>query len=292
MTEKKTMAGLPDFLVLGAQRCATSWLYFCLKDHPEIFMPYIKEVGYFSSQHDKGVDWYKRYYKLRAGEKAAGDVTPNYIFHEKAAERIAAELPDAKLVVTFRNPAERAFSQYLKHVRAGAVKTDFETALKENPQYAARGRYWPQLERYLALFPKERILVLIYEDIRADPHRHLKSIFSFIGVDPGFVPASAARVVPSEDLGTGMLRSVSGPAAFLRKSGMGWAVDALKKSPLLPLADRMRQRFGAMPKKVERGRAVEKASMAPETRARLNAFFAEDNAKLAEFLGRDLDFWK
>ncbi len=283
---------MSDFLVLGAQRCATSWLYFCLKEHPEVFMPYIKEIGYFTTHHDKGVDWYRRYYKQRAGQKAAGDVTPNYIFHEKAAERIAAELPDAKLIVTFRNPSERAFSQYLKHVRAGAVKGDFEAALKENDQYVKRGFYFSQLERYLKLFPKERLLVLLYEDIQADPRTHLKRIFSFIGVDENFVPSSAARVVPSEDLATGMMAPMSGATGFLRKSGMGWAVDVMKKSPLLPLADKIRQRFGAAPKKAERSRAVEKTAMSPETRARLNALFAEENEKLGKYLGRDLSFWR
>ena len=88
MTEKRKM---PNFLVIGAQRCATSWLYFCLKEHPDIHLPHIKEIDYFSHYYDRGPEWYADSFRAWRGQPAVGEVSPNYLFDEKAAGRIAGK---------------------------------------------------------------------------------------------------------------------------------------------------------------------------------------------------------
>lgn len=283
---------LPNFLVIGAQRCATSWLYFCLKEHPDVYVPYIKEVSYFSDYYENGPEWYRRYFVPWNGQKAVGEVTPSYFYREGVAERIARDLPDVKLVVTLRNPVERAYSQYQKHVRRGILAYDFETALENDPEYVERGLYHRQLLRYEKLFPKDRLLVLLYEDIKRDPAAHMGRILEFIGVDASRVPPSAGKVIPSEALGGG-LYNYSGPVtAFLRrKLGLGGTIDAVKKSPLMPAVDRLFYRFAATPKSAA-AKDPGKPSMRPETRAKLAALFVEENRKLAAHLGRDLSFWK
>jgi hypothetical protein len=286
-----SQAPLPNFLVIGAQRCATSWLYFCLKEHPDVYLPYIKEVSYFSDYHDKGPEWYRRYFAQWSGQKAVGEVTPSYIYREGVAERIARDLPDVKLIVTFRNPIERAFSQYQKHVRK-SLALDFETALERDPEYVERGYYYRQLLRYEKLFPKNRILVLIYEDIKKDPSVHLGRILTFLGVDPSRVPPSAEKIIPSEALGSGLYKYSSPVTTFLRhKLGLGAAIDVVKKSPLMPAVDKLFYHFGPAPKSADAKKAA-KPSMRPETRAKLAALFDEENRELAAHLGRDLSFWK
>jgi len=285
-------APLPNFLVIGAQRSATSWLYFCLKEHPDVYVPYIKEVRYFSDYYANGPEWYARYFSQWSGQMAVGEVTPNYLYREGTAERIAKDLPGAKLIVTLRDPVERAYSQYKKHVRAG-LTLSFEESLEKDPEYTERGLYLGQLLRYEHLFPKKNILILFYEDIQKDPKHHMKRILEFIGVDASNVPPSTIKIIPSEELASGLYKHTSRVSGFLRnRLGMAPLVDAVKRSKLMPAIDRMLYRFGPKAKGKNGTTAREASSMRPETREKLKRTFEPENRRLAEHLGRDLGFWK
>ncbi len=291
---KSTQAPRPDFLVIGAQRCATSWLYFCLKEHPEVYVPFIKELSYFSHYYDKGWDWYLRYFELADGKKAIGEVTPAYIYRENAPERIAKDLPEVKLVAIFRNPIDRAFSQYQKHVRAGIMKADFEMALTMDKEYIERGLYCMQLKRYLKYFQREKILVMIYEDIAVNPQAYLRKVYEFIGADPGFTAKSSTQVIPADDLNTGLYNSVFKVSQFARKNlRLGPIIDTVKRTSVRRAVDKILNEYGPAPtgKKTPASKEL-KIQMKPETRQGLARLFEEENKKLAELLGRDLSHWK
>ena len=213
---------------------------------------------------------------------------------EREEERIAKDLPEVKLVVIFRNPIDRAFSQYQKHVRAGVMTVDFETALTRDKEYIERGFYYTQLKRYLKYFGREKILAMIYEDIAVNPQAYLRKVYEFIGADPGFTAKSSAQVIPADDLNTGLYRSVSKASQFARKNlGLGPIIDTVKRTPLRKALHTMLNEYGPAPTGKKTALSAEfKIQIKPETHQKLVRLFEEENKKLAELLGRDLGHWK
>jgi len=284
---------LPNFLVIGVQRSATSWIYQCLKGHPDIFLPFIKEINFFDKYYSKGIDWYKRFYDLHKSEKAVGDVTPSYLFRGQSHARIASHLPDVRLIVCLRNPIERAFSQYRKQIKSGRISMSFEEGLKEIPVFTEKGFYYSQITRLLEFFPREKLLVLIYEDIEKDPVKFMQDIFSFLEVDPKHVPPVVFDKVTPDMLGQFRLyKSILGISTLFRSLGLGKAIDAVKRSRLRLITDSLLHR-NSFKVKQRMSRPEEGASetIAPQTRERLAGIFYEENQRLSRFLNRDLGFW-
>jgi hypothetical protein len=201
---------LPDFLIIGAARCGTTWLYECLKAHPEIYLPASKrpEPHFFMKQAEyaRGLRYYSdRYFTDVGSALVAGEASTSYLYRPYVAPRIARHLPDVKLIVILRNPVDRAFSNYIVSRRNGLETLPFSRAIREeaarlaHPQsdfereicpfaYIDRGRYHAQLACYLALFPRDRLHVLLFDDVVHEPAEVLRSTQAFLGVDPGFRP--------------------------------------------------------------------------------------------------------
>lgn len=199
---------LPDFLVIGAQKAGTTALYAYLRWHPGITGPSWKEVSFFDRHWWRGEAWYRGQFPLRAGERLVGEASPSYLFHPLAPERARSLVPDAKLVALLRDPVDRAYSQYQHEVALGREPLSFEDALAaeddrltgeverltEDPRafsrawwdhtYAARGRYAEQLERWLAVFPREQLLVVPTEELGERPAETYASILAFLGAEP------------------------------------------------------------------------------------------------------------
>ncbi|MGH9156428.1 MAG: sulfotransferase family protein [Acidimicrobiales bacterium] len=213
---------LPDFLVIGAQRAGTSSLYKWLEAHPNVVASLRKETEYLSARWDKGEGWYRGHFpsrlrrsaeaSLRGRQITTFEASPNYLFHPQAPARAAGLLPDARLVALLRDPVERAFSQYQHEVRAGREDLSFEEALDREPDrlageeermaadagyrsfewerhsYAARGRYAPQLRRWMEGYPPERLLVVHSADLYTDTEATYLRILAFLGL-PAWTPA-------------------------------------------------------------------------------------------------------
>jgi Sulfotransferase domain len=229
----------PTFLVIGAQKAGTTSLYTYLAHHPAIACARPKEVHYFNVSHDLGDPWYRSHFPLitrgaeirrRTGARAAvGEVTPGYIFHPHAPARVHAFAADMKLVAVLRDPVDRAYSQYRMQVRGfGTEETgSFEEALARESielppelervgrdpsyvsptgfrrSYVARGLYAQQLERWLEWFPREQLLVLTSEELRATPSAAMETIADFLDVprwlDENYRMRSANEYEPVPD---------------------------------------------------------------------------------------------
>jgi hypothetical protein len=285
---------LPNFLGIGSPKCGTTWLYLCLREHPEIYLPFIKEVHYFDRYHEKGPEWYERYFRAWKGQKAVGEITATYLYDEKAPERICRELPDARLIVTLRNPIDRAYSRYRHHYQRGnRARTDFETALRENKELLRDGYYFRYLRKYLSVFPRERLLVLFLEEMRKDPLATFGSIFRFLGVDPHFVPKNVSEEVAPQFVTMPVYDQLSKVSVFLReKAGLGALIDGVKRSPVLPWFDGVFSRYGYQKEEKKAGAVVDVPAMREETRGRLAELYREDTEALAAFLGRRIECWK
>lgn len=198
---------LPSFYVLGAQKAGTSWLHHVMQPHPEICTGLNKEVHFFDTQRNfsQGVDWYSSQFIAASTTRAVGDFTPNYLrlvldpeaakhpwFPKDAAAQIRNVTPEAKFIVSLRDPIDRAISAYFHNIKHGRVspRTPMVEAMQER-DLIEPGLYWEQLTRWFELFPPERFLILIYETDMVSTiarERTARRAFEHVGVDPHFGP--------------------------------------------------------------------------------------------------------
>lgn len=271
---------LPNFLIIGAMRSGTTSLVHYLRGLPEVFMSRKKEVHYFDQEFQRGPTWYSRWFAGANGQRAIGEATPAYMYCPEAPARMAQVIPGARLIAILRDPVDRAYSHYWHNRVRGKEHLEFADAIAAEPErlssgpqgrstysYLDRGRYLAQLLNVCRYYPREALLVVLFEELRDLPVETFQAVSRFLGVDPSFVPSNvgeptnyyaAFRSVAYRKLVRGM--------PFLPR----WARTALKK---------LNVQHATYPR------------MAPALRARLRESFAQDNAALAAWLGRDLSAW-
>lgn len=205
------------FLVIGAQKCATSWLYLCLREHPHLHLPdRKKEVEYLGGDlhRENGDDWYLRLISSGAPpDSIRGDVSVEYLWDPASPQEVARLLPDSCIMVSLRDPVERAVSAFYWYQRKDRLPGTLTLAdaldqgrawLTEvgeadvpppgvTEELVARGRYDVQLSRWLARFPPEKLLVLDYRQIEESPLAALERVHRFLGVAPHHPHALTAR---------------------------------------------------------------------------------------------------
>ena len=197
----------PHFLGIGTQKGGTSSLCQLLKKHPEVFIPKVKEVHYFTKFYDRGEAWYCEQFANAPAGRLRGEITPYYLFHAAVPERIHAFRSDMKIVVLLRNPVERTLSQYYHSCRWKLETLPLEDALAaeedrlqgalevikkpganhlsyQEHSYVARSRYEEQLPRYFNRFGRERVLVLRSEDLFCGKQDILTQLQEFLNIAP------------------------------------------------------------------------------------------------------------
>lgn len=183
----------PSFIGIGAQKCASTWLYDILADHPQVGLSAAKEVDFFSNFYDYGLQWYERQFPDAADARAVGEISPSYFHGVSVPERIRAYDPDMRLILFVREPVARAVSNHKHEVRIGHLQgadLTFEFGLANNPMYVDQGRYATHLERWLKHFPREQLLVVLFEEIRSDGPGVARRVYEFLGIDTGHVSAA------------------------------------------------------------------------------------------------------
>ena len=269
---------LPSFVIVGAMRSGTTTLASMMRRHPQVHLAAEKEVHFFDRRYDEGLDWYASRFDPTSEEIAVGEATPVYMYQDQARRRLATDLPDARLLAILRNPVDRAYSHYWHRVKAERESLPFEAALEAEPQrlltgglddladfsYVDRGHYVDQLEALSQLAGRDRVKVVLLEDLTRDTENVMKDIFRFIGVDEVF-----AAEIP--------LRTTNDYRSARMKGLARWAENRPK-----PLRDVI-TRFNTIP--------AEYPPMVAATRARLEAEYAPYNERLSQWLGRELAAW-
>lgn len=273
---------LPNYLVIGAQKSATSSVCDLLAQHPEVFMTDPKEPYFFSNEEvwSKGLGWYESLFEGAAGCKAIGEGSTTYsqewLFPE-AAQRIADLLPHARLIYIVRHPLQRIESLWMHYMSKGGRETNpLRIAVKQRREYIDNTLYLKQIDRYRALYPDERILVLFFEDFRKDPQGVMRRVFEFLGVDPEFTPPQAdkPRHVSSEGrVDSAMLKPLR------RIPGFGRLRD------MLPMG--IRNSVRSVLKKPHLGRP----EWDDESRTWAIAQLADDSREFLRRYGKPDDFW-
>jgi hypothetical protein len=251
----------PSFLVIGGQRCGTTTIFKTLAAHPQVMRPPVeKGTDYYSLRHSRGLEWYRGHFPLVAtsrlrtgkhGEPVAFEACTYYLFHPFAVERIAADFPQMKLVVMLRDPVERAYSAYKHELARGfETETDFERALELEDE-----RLDGEVER-----------MRDDEDYESFAHRHLAY------ARRGQYAEQLERVLrhfPAQQL-----HVIDSEAFFANPAGeFALLLEFLGLRPWSPM------RF-------EQHNARPGAPMPQGARRRLQAHYAEHDARLAALLGR------
>lgn len=190
----------PNFIIIGSQRCGTTSLYSYLAQHPQILTPIKKEMDFFSWHFHRGIDWYLAHFpQVPQGEQfLTGEASPSYFDCREAPERLHARFPQVKLILLLRNPVDRAISHFYRLVDLNWEARGFDRAigdevdrLNRNPEYIigeepgnylARGRYVEFIKNWLALFPRENLLVLKSEDLYASAAETVDRVLEFLNL--------------------------------------------------------------------------------------------------------------
>ncbi len=225
---------LPNFLFLGPDKCGSTWLQDVLSTHPEVHLTPAKDTYFFNREFRRGLRWYERQFSGATGEHlVVGEICHDYLFDDRAADRIAEVLPNAKLMICLRDPADRAYSAYLNLTRHGLYDGWFEEALDAVPELVDHGRYGVHIRRYLDRFDRERLFVAHFDDLTADPQRFLDGVTRFLGVSRLVLTAEMAK--PAREAAAArspwFAKVVKQGAIVARRAGLVEIIGRIKGSP-------------------------------------------------------------
>ncbi|WP_375772020.1 sulfotransferase [Archangium gephyra] len=277
----------PNFFIVGAPRCATTSVYTYLKQHPDIFLSLLKEPIFFGSDLTRqplAISGEEAYLGLFAGAgeaRVVGEGSVFYLMSERAAEEIRAYSPEARILIMLRDPVEMMQSLHALYLRSGNEElADFEQALEaesarargqrlpagvyfpEGLQYRSIARFAEPVERFLRVFGKERVRVLVFEDLLKNPQAEMRGLLEFLQVDADF-PVELDLEKAAQRIRTVVLRQM--------RSATPEVLEKLKRKT----AKNLHQGARGVP-------------LRPEVRARLQEELRPDVKRLEAVLGRTL----
>jgi len=194
----------PDFIIIGAMKGGTTFLWKYLKKHPDIQMAENhfnksnkKEVRFFDEEKNwmRGKRWYRRLFN--DNNKLQGEKSPEYLNTYKSHKRMYKTVPRVKLIILLRNPVTRAFSEWnmerisyertlldKKKIKRGPMieKLSFEQTIKDNPKIIERGLYISQINNLMRYYPRSQILILISEKMKKTPQESYDEVLDFLGL--------------------------------------------------------------------------------------------------------------
>lgn len=222
-----------DFLGIGAQKSATSWLFQCLREHPDICLAEEKELHYFSndSTYAHGSDWYEAHWSVCRSGKRKGEISTSYLSSPTAAERIKAYAPQVKLIALLRHPVDRAES-HIRHLLSKRELPEglpLSKMLELHPDIFENGRYATHLARYRALFPAEQLYIDTYDQVLKDPLAVITHVDTFLGISTHTPLALSKRYNSSAFRASPLHDAANKTHAFLKRApGGALAIKAIK----------------------------------------------------------------
>jgi hypothetical protein len=287
-----------DFIVIGAAKSGTTWLWKVLKNHPQCFLPERKEINFFNielqhpvgnrqnSNFNKPLAWYQNHFSNADPCLKWGEVSPMYLCSETAPDAIFNYNPDIRLIALLRNPVERVYSDYHHKMRMGTIrKNEFEAVIDRYPFIVERSMYGRLLKRYLDRFPRKNIKIILYDDLKIMPDQVVREIENFIGIDhhddnPVISEWVNVAIVPrfqSINYSLGMIRKL---LVYLR------LLDVIRRSTVF---HKINAFFEAIKKRNISRKAPDKIN--PESRELLRKRFAQDILLLEKETRMDLKMW-
>jgi hypothetical protein len=269
---------LPDFVIIGAMKSATSSLHKQLVEQPDIFMCTPKEPNFFSDadKYAKGLEWYSGLFANAPGGSLLGEASTHYTklpTLPDAVGRLKKYLPNARLVYVMRHPVDRLVSHYMHEWSTGVYHCGINEAANKYPEMIAYSRYAMQLEPYFEAFGRDAVLPVFFDRLLREPQTEFERICKFIGyqgqpvwieeMKPDNVSSERVRKFPFYDL---LVKS--GPATWVRRHFIPQSLRDAIKTKL-----RMQKR----------------PMLDDRVRVRLETEFDRDLAELGRWLGTDIN---
>lgn len=235
MSERGFRRAQPNFIYIGPDKAGSSWLHEVLLRHPQVFMPEAKDLYFFDRYYDRGPSWYLGQF-LPAGplHKVVGEVCQDYLFHPQAAARMRETLgAEVRTMVTFRDPADRAFSSYLYALKQGEQHGTFLEALgSARLGLLEHGRYASKLQPFLDVFGRERLHVAVFDDLVEDPQGFVDGVLDFLSIAPMSLPEDllAARLLAGRARSVRVSRLVRRASDLARARGAANVIGKIKRS--------------------------------------------------------------
>lgn len=301
----------PDFFIVGAPKCGTTSLYHYLKQHPQIFMPDLKEPRYFSTDLNvpSKVENFKNYLNLFKCEKEGlllGEATPLYLYSKKACKEIHEFNPNAKIIIILRNPVDFLRSLYNQRLYSGIENAKniyeiIEAELKgisitrnSSPMLLPMVmiRFSQNIKRYFDTFGREQVLIIVLDDLRSNPAEVYRSILRFLDVDTGFKPTfevqNAAKTFKNNFLGNFLNSPIPKPFRSIVKKRL--------PTPLHKICVMIfKNIWGTLTKPLKKANTRFETThlppIKPELRQRLQIELELEINQLSKILNRDLISW-
>jgi len=292
---------LPNFIIVGSAKSGTTSLYKYMNQHPDAFIPTVKEPNYFVNNHEMGTsviknkDDYTALFNC-ADETAIGEASTAYLYFPETAQKIKNSIPNCKILAIIRNPVDRAFSMWGHQVREGLEKKSFDDAINEELRgiirksnqvtygfnYYELGFTSNLLLSYQQLFGKQNVLVLNYEDLSNAPDKLMKRVFQFLNIDDKFVGDWSGKY------------NISGKPKYSILHNALNSKSIIKKTILLPfkifLTKNMRGKLWNMIRDWNI-RSGKEHKMHKETRSKLQNLYRNEIISLEKIMGSDLSHW-
>lgn len=297
----------PDLFIIGAPKSGTSSLYEYLAGHPEVFMSAVKEPGYFSPDvpsprrrftYGEDEAKYLALFEDASNAKRIGEASTYYLFSRRAPALVGDFSPDARLIAIVRNPVDMAYAMHSQRLEHGnETITDFGAALAADElpdrggatraatinrggSYLERARYADQLTRWLEVFPRQQLLVLIFDDFVADTPASFRQVLQFLDVDPSWRPEEYDPRNTSHRIKRGVVPSLlrSAPVRWVRHR----ALPAIIGRDASARLGRQVKHSGLVRDEKRR------EPIAPDLRLRMEEQLTEDVSRLGDMLGRNL----
>ena len=271
---------LPDFIAVGPPRTGTTWLHRMLRSH--VGLPAgIKETQFFRWNYALGLDWYRSFFRHCPAGLPAGEIAPTYFDCPEARERIAATIPRCRVICSLRDPVARLYSQYKAWHRVGLVDGPFDYD-RHRKQLAASRSYAFNLRAWRKAFGAENALVVLYDDLCAQPQAYLDAVCDFLGI---------AKIVAGASIGKGPVNSSErGPRSLrMARWAQAFRVRLIKQRKIrlarLIEADMPLWRFFFASGPLY-------AQLDPDKEAHLRQQLRPEIEELESLLDRDLSAWK
>ena len=271
------MARRPDFIIIGAMKCATSTLHEQLAAQPGIVMSTPKEPNFFSDddQYARGLCWYEGLFEAAGPSDLCGESSTHYTklpTYSHTVPRLKAHVPRARFIYLMRHPIDRLISHYIHGWTQREIQVPLDKAIAEHPELVDYGRYAMQLEPYIETFGFDRVLPVFFDHLHAAPDVELKRVCEFLGYagEPCWSAEHAGENVSAQRLRRSPLRET------LRR------IPGLRPLYRSVLSESARDRINSL------WRVRRRPALSAGQHARLAAEFDKDLARLGQWLGIEL----
>ncbi|MCP5062690.1 MAG: sulfotransferase [Ignavibacteriae bacterium] len=288
-----------SFIGVGPPKTGTTWIADNLRSHPDVFIPKTKELHYFNShQHyykdivnkkrEYPISWYHSFFKKSKEYQLWGELSVSYFEFENCAKDIFNYNSDCKIIISIREPISKSLSyfQYLIQKGLCTPNLDFEQFVSENDYLLMNSMYYDGISRFLKYFPKEQIIITVFDNLVNDNKKFFKQILEFLNLKEYYPPdidksSNEAKTIKNPFFG----KLIMGSREFLHKNDFHWLLPVLKISGITPLAEYIRDNVNE--KKIEM-----KAHISADFRHKLKKYFIEDIEKTESLINIDLSNWK